>query len=64
MRSGVLAAAVAMIVVGGCTASVVASPAGNLLITAAHCINGGNGAGYKQDIVFIPDYRDGGAGKG
>jgi V8-like Glu-specific endopeptidase len=42
-----------------CTASVVASPARNLLITAAHCINGGNGAGYKQDIVFIPDYRDG-----
>ncbi len=50
--------------VGGehfCTASVVASPAKDLLITAAHCINGGNGSGYKQDIVFIPDYRDGDA---
>lgn len=44
-----------------CTASVVASPAKDLLITAAHCINGGNGSGYKQDIVFIPDYRDGDA---
>lgn len=42
-----------------CTASVVASPGENLLITAAHCINDGNGAGYKSDIVFIPDYRDG-----
>src|SRR5690242_6385346 len=42
-----------------CTASVVASPGEDLLITAAHCINGGGGAGYKGDIVFIPDYRDG-----
>jgi V8-like Glu-specific endopeptidase len=42
-----------------CTASVVASPGKNLLITAAHCINGGKGSGYKKDIVFIPDYRDG-----
>jgi V8-like Glu-specific endopeptidase len=44
-----------------CTASVVDSPAKNLLVTAAHCINGGDGSGYKQDIVFIPDYRDGNA---
>jgi V8-like Glu-specific endopeptidase len=44
-----------------CTASVVDSPAKDLLITAAHCINGGDGSGYKQDIVFIPDYRDGDA---
>jgi V8-like Glu-specific endopeptidase len=42
-----------------CTASVVASPGRNLLITAAHCINGGKGGGYRQDIVFIPGYRDG-----
>lgn len=42
-----------------CTASVVSSPGLNLLITAAHCINGGNGRGYNKDIVFIPDYRDG-----
>jgi V8-like Glu-specific endopeptidase len=42
-----------------CTASVVASPGLNLLITAAHCINSGNGNGYRQDIVFIPGYRDG-----
>jgi V8-like Glu-specific endopeptidase len=44
-----------------CTASVVASPGEDLLITAAHCINDGDGSGYKQDIVFIPGYRDGAA---
>ncbi len=43
-----------------CTASVVASPDKDLLITAAHCINGGQGSGgYASDIVFIPGYRDG-----
>jgi V8-like Glu-specific endopeptidase len=43
-----------------CTASVVASPGKDLLITAAHCINGGKGStGYRSDIVFIPGYRDG-----
>jgi V8-like Glu-specific endopeptidase len=43
-----------------CTASVVTSPGKDLLITAAHCINGGKGSpGYRSDIVFIPDYRDG-----
>jgi len=42
-----------------CTASVVASPGKDLLITAAHCISGGKGGGYRTGIVFIPDYRDG-----
>jgi V8-like Glu-specific endopeptidase len=42
-----------------CTASVVSSPGRDLLITAAHCINGGDGGGYRSDIVFVPDYRDG-----
>lgn len=42
-----------------CTASVVASPGHDLLITAAHCISGGKNGGYNQDIVFIPGYRDG-----
>jgi hypothetical protein len=37
-----------------CTASVVASPPGDLLITAAHCIVG-TGAGYR----FAPAYHDG-----
>ena len=42
-----------------CTASVVASPGEDLLITAAHCISNGDGSGYKSDIVFIPGYNDG-----
>jgi len=42
-----------------CTASVVSSPGRNLLITAAHCINNGDGQGYRKDIVFVPDYRGG-----
>ncbi len=42
-----------------CTASVVASPGEDLLITAAHCISDGDGSGYNSDIVFIPGYHDG-----
>lgn len=42
-----------------CTASVVNSPGRDLLITAAHCISDGKNGGLQQDIVFIPDYRDG-----
>jgi V8-like Glu-specific endopeptidase len=42
-----------------CTASVVASPGRDLLITAAHCINGGENGGYRQDLVFIPGYQAG-----
>ena len=37
----------------------VASPGRDLLITAAHCISAGRNGGYRQDIVFIPGYRDG-----
>ncbi|MEU9452321.1 trypsin-like peptidase domain-containing protein [Streptomyces sp. NPDC048277] len=42
-----------------CTASVVHSPRRDLIITAAHCIDGddGNGTG----LVFVPGYRDGAA---
>jgi V8-like Glu-specific endopeptidase len=40
-----------------CTASVVASPAGNLVLTAAHCL-----AGLPpSQVVFVPEYRDGAA---
>jgi trypsin-like peptidase len=38
-----------------CTASVVASPAGDLVLTAAHCVTGPSLA----DIVFAPGYADG-----
>ncbi|MGQ5636615.1 MULTISPECIES: trypsin-like peptidase domain-containing protein [unclassified Streptomyces] len=37
-----------------CTASVVHSPHGNLLVTAAHCVNSADSA-----LVFVPGYRDG-----
>ncbi len=38
-----------------CTASVVDSPSGNLLVTAAHCVSGHSAA----DVAFVPDYADG-----
>ncbi|MFJ5292689.1 MULTISPECIES: serine protease [unclassified Streptomyces] len=41
-----------------CTASVVASPGRNMLITAAHCAFGGDGT-PKDDLVFAPAYRAG-----
>jgi V8-like Glu-specific endopeptidase len=41
-----------------CTAGVVESPHGNLLVTAAHCIYSGSG-GYSKHIVFVPGYQDG-----
>lgn len=42
-----------------CTASVVDSPAGDLVLTAAHCIHYGAGGGYRTDIAFVPGYHDG-----
>jgi V8-like Glu-specific endopeptidase len=42
-----------------CTASVVDSPGRNVLITAAHCVNDGNGGADRSNIVFIPDYANG-----
>jgi V8-like Glu-specific endopeptidase len=37
-----------------CTASVVHSPRRDLIVTAAHCLDGDSG-----DLVFVPGYRDG-----
>ncbi len=42
-----------------CTASVVASPNRDLLLTAAHCIHGGKGGGYDKDLIFVPNYQNG-----
>jgi V8-like Glu-specific endopeptidase len=42
-----------------CTASPVTSPGKDLLITAAHCVSAGSDGGSRQDLVFIPGYRDG-----
>ncbi|MFB7506242.1 trypsin-like peptidase domain-containing protein [Streptomyces broussonetiae] len=36
-----------------CTASVVHSPQGNLIVTAAHCVGG------ADNLLFAPGYRDG-----
>jgi V8-like Glu-specific endopeptidase len=40
-----------------CTASVVDSPAGNLLITAAHCVSGSQRRG--EHLAFVPGLHDG-----
>ncbi|MEV5508867.1 trypsin-like serine peptidase [Streptomyces orinoci] len=40
----------------GCTASVVHSPTGDLLVTAAHCVHQN---GFHTDIAFVPGYHDG-----
>ncbi|MEU1675119.1 serine protease [Streptomyces roseifaciens] len=40
----------------GCSASVVHSPAGDLIVTAAHCVYLD---GFRTDIAFVPGYRDG-----
>ena len=42
-----------------CSASVVASPHGDMVLTAAHCIYDPTEGDYDTDIVFIPDYHDG-----
>jgi V8-like Glu-specific endopeptidase len=42
-----------------CTASVVNSPAGNLITTAAHCLGGGSGSSFQDSAVFVPEYHDG-----
>lgn len=47
-----------------CTASVVASPGGNVLVTAAHCINSGTGGTNRSNIEFIPDYANGNSPEG
>ncbi|MEV5374841.1 serine protease [Streptomyces nondiastaticus] len=40
----------------GCSASVVHSPKGDLVVTAAHCVYQD---GFRTDIAFVPGYRDG-----
>jgi V8-like Glu-specific endopeptidase len=47
-----------------CSGSVVDSAGRSLVITAAHCIHGGRGAGFNSDIVFVPGYRSGRAPNG
>lgn len=42
-----------------CTASVVHSDLGDLLLTAAHCLHEGEGGDYLTGISFAPGYHDG-----
>lgn len=42
-----------------CTASVVDSAQGDVLLTAAHCIHDGEGGDYISGISFAPGYHDG-----
>lgn len=43
-----------------CSATVVSSPHGDLVWTAAHCVYGGPTKGWSKHLVFVPGY-DGGA---
>lgn len=57
-----VAPTVGALFVGGshyCSASVVHSPRGDLVLTAAHCIHEGDGGDYRTGVTFIPGYRDG-----
>jgi V8-like Glu-specific endopeptidase len=40
-----------------CTGSVVSSPEGDIVVTAAHCVYGSSGT--ETDLAFVPDYDDG-----
>ena len=42
-----------------CTASVVHSRQGDVLLTAAHCIHDGEGGEYLTGVTFAPGYHDG-----
>src|SRR5690242_13810475 len=42
-----------------CTASVVHSDQGDVLLTAAHCIHDGEGGDYLTGVTFAPGYHDG-----
>lgn len=44
-----------------CTASVVHSPGGDLIATAAHCVYNKIFGGYQNHIVFVPGYSEGNA---
>ncbi|MFD8984338.1 trypsin-like serine peptidase [Streptomyces sp. NPDC059564] len=39
-----------------CSASVVHSPGGDLVVTAAHCVYAG---GFRTNLAFVPGYEDG-----
>lgn len=42
-----------------CSGSVVDSPAGDLVLTAAHCVAAGDGTPARTGMSFVPGYHDG-----
>jgi V8-like Glu-specific endopeptidase len=42
-----------------CSGSVVDSPAGDLVLTAAHCVTAGDGSPVVTGLSFVPGYHDG-----
>jgi hypothetical protein len=42
-----------------CSGAVVDTPAGDTVVTAAHCVADGDGTPARTDIVFVPGYHDG-----
>jgi len=42
-----------------CSGSVVSSPAGDMVVTAAHCVYSSSDGSYLTDIAFVPGYHDG-----
>jgi hypothetical protein len=42
-----------------CSASVVTSPGRDLVVTAGHCLHGGAGSQFAQNVAFVPGYSDG-----
>lgn len=44
-----------------CTATVVSSKAGDVIVTAAHCVYSSGNGGYVHGLAFVPGYKDGAA---
>ncbi|WP_041759428.1 MULTISPECIES: trypsin-like serine peptidase [Pseudonocardia] len=42
-----------------CSGAVVDTPAGDTVMTAAHCVADGDGTPARTDLVFVPGYHDG-----
>ena len=42
-----------------CTGSVVDSPSGDIVVTAAHCVYDSSAGTYLNSIAFVPGYHDG-----
>lgn len=42
-----------------CSGAVLDSPTGDVVLTAAHCVSGGDGSPVRTGMVFVPGYHDG-----